>query len=140
MAGDLVWLHHPAVPRGKSRKLHRPWTGPYRVRTKLIRRGQWCTLTGCSSGTKCTQQPRRKPEEARRPSPPPVGTGLELVEDDSQPITPSGPSNHGRHPPQPSLGTTKASPGHSSTTSITSTEMPTGNPQSHTTVNPLTIS
>lgn len=29
--GDLVWLRNPAVPRGKSRKLHRPWTGPYRV-------------------------------------------------------------------------------------------------------------
>ena len=29
--GDLVMLHEPAVPRGHSRKLHRPWKGPYRV-------------------------------------------------------------------------------------------------------------
>jgi hypothetical protein len=29
--GDLVWLHCPAVPRGCSRKLHRPWRGPYVV-------------------------------------------------------------------------------------------------------------
>ncbi|KAL5510338.1 hypothetical protein EMCRGX_G005867 [Ephydatia muelleri] len=29
--GDLVLLHSPAVPRGKSRKLHKPWQGPYRV-------------------------------------------------------------------------------------------------------------
>ena len=25
--GDLVWLHCPAVPRGRSKKLHRPWSG-----------------------------------------------------------------------------------------------------------------
>ena len=30
-AGDLVWLHCPAVPRGKSPKLHRYWQGPYTV-------------------------------------------------------------------------------------------------------------
>ena len=29
--GDLVWLHCPAVPRGHSKKLHRPWSGPHRV-------------------------------------------------------------------------------------------------------------
>ena len=29
--GDWVWLHSPAVPRGQCRKLHHPWTGPFRV-------------------------------------------------------------------------------------------------------------
>ena len=29
--GDLVWLHSPVVPRGSSRKLHHPWTGPYKI-------------------------------------------------------------------------------------------------------------
>ena len=29
--GDRVWLHSPAVPRGRSPKLHRPWTGPFVV-------------------------------------------------------------------------------------------------------------
>ena len=29
--GDLVWLHSPAVARGSSRKLHRPWQGPYKI-------------------------------------------------------------------------------------------------------------
>ena len=33
--GDMVWLHNPAVPHGRSRKLHRPWTGPYRVVARL---------------------------------------------------------------------------------------------------------
>ena len=28
--GDLVWLHSPAVAQGSSRKLHRPWQGPYK--------------------------------------------------------------------------------------------------------------
>ena len=29
--GDWVWLHCPAVPKGSSCKLHRPWQGPYVV-------------------------------------------------------------------------------------------------------------
>ena len=33
--GDYVWLHCPAVPKGCSRKLHRPWQGPFIV-VKLI--------------------------------------------------------------------------------------------------------
>ena len=31
VVSNLVLLHSPAVPRGKSRKLHKPWQGPYRV-------------------------------------------------------------------------------------------------------------
>ena len=58
-AGDLVWLHNPAVPRARSKKLHRPWTGPYHVMSKLsqrpcitfstpsaVGRDRWYTLTG----------------------------------------------------------------------------------------------
>ena len=29
--GDLVWLCNPAVPKGTSRKLYTPWTGPYKI-------------------------------------------------------------------------------------------------------------
>ena len=29
--GDLVWLHSNAVPRGKSKKLHHLWNGPWRI-------------------------------------------------------------------------------------------------------------
>ena len=32
---EFVWLHSPVVPRGQSKKLHHPWTGPYRVMEKL---------------------------------------------------------------------------------------------------------
>ena len=28
---DMVFLHCPAIPRGLSRKFHKPWQGPYRV-------------------------------------------------------------------------------------------------------------
>ena len=29
--GDMVWLHSTVVPRGKSRKLHHPWKGPFEI-------------------------------------------------------------------------------------------------------------
>ena len=29
--GDMVLLHSCVIPRGKCRKLHNPWTGPFRV-------------------------------------------------------------------------------------------------------------
>ena len=29
--GEWVWLHCPAVPRGKSSKLHSYWKGPYKI-------------------------------------------------------------------------------------------------------------
>ena len=29
--GDMVLLHSFMIPQGKSRKLHNPWTGPFRV-------------------------------------------------------------------------------------------------------------
>ena len=33
--GALVWLLNPQIPRGKSKKLHRWWTGPFKVVKKL---------------------------------------------------------------------------------------------------------
>ena len=33
--GDMVWLHCPAVPRGKSPKLHCYWQGPYIIHKLL---------------------------------------------------------------------------------------------------------
>ena len=51
--GDLVWLHNPAVPRGRSKKFHRPWNGPYQVvarlsesvyRLKHLRRARCCPV------------------------------------------------------------------------------------------------
>ena len=33
--GDLVWLHSSVIPKGTTRKFHHPWTGPYKISTKL---------------------------------------------------------------------------------------------------------
>ena len=33
--GDLVWLHSPVVKAGRSKKLHQPWIGPFKVLKKL---------------------------------------------------------------------------------------------------------
>ena len=33
--GDLVWLYNPAIPQGQARKLHHPWTGPFRVLERI---------------------------------------------------------------------------------------------------------
>ena len=29
--GDMVWLHSSVVPRGKAKKFHHPWSGPWKV-------------------------------------------------------------------------------------------------------------
>ena len=97
--GDLVWLHSPAVPRGKSRKLHRPWTGPFRVVAKpsdsvyrlqhvQFRRKRpvvhFNRLKPCSPDTRLPQPqtPALRGEQPRPPAPP-VGSGLELLDDDA---------------------------------------------------------
>ena len=96
--GDLVWLHCPAVPRGKPKKLHRPWTGPFRVVRRLstatyrienvrARRQRLVVhfdrLKLCPPNMRMpdlppstTRQPRKTP---RSHSPP--GTNLEVVDD-----------------------------------------------------------
>ena len=33
--GDLVWLFSPVIPKGSHHKFHHPWTGPYKVISKL---------------------------------------------------------------------------------------------------------
>ena len=44
-----MWLYSPAVPRGKSRKFHHPWKGPF----KVIERVAECTSKiKCIKGTK----------------------------------------------------------------------------------------
>ena len=32
---DLVWLYNPATPSGQSKKLHHPWTGPYKILNRI---------------------------------------------------------------------------------------------------------
>ena len=32
---DLVWLHNPVVGQGIAKKLHCPWSGPFKIIKKL---------------------------------------------------------------------------------------------------------
>ena len=32
---DLVWLHYPAISKGVSKKLHHPWTDPFKVLERI---------------------------------------------------------------------------------------------------------
>ena len=114
--GDLVWLHCPAVPQGQSRKLHRPWTGPFRVVRKLsdatysiqTARAQWQRLVvhfdrlkPCPSNIRLpdaeitSQTPKRK---GRSPTPQPLGTELEIPDIDD-PIPPPQYPTRNRQPP-----------------------------------------
>ena len=98
--GDLVWLHSPAVPRGKSRKLHHPWTGPFRVVKRLAdavyrlqhTQGRSRPVVHFNRLKPCSRDTRLRPSHRRRPvnrtvqshsSPPPVGTGIELLDDEA---------------------------------------------------------
>ena len=96
-SGDLVWLHNPAIPRGRSKKLHRPWTGPYRIITKLSdamyrlqhthrRRKRpivhFDRLKPCSPDTRLPQRDKQHSPAVQSSHCPPVGLGLELLDED----------------------------------------------------------
>ena len=109
-SGELVWLHSPATPRGKCRKLHRPWIGPFRVVSRLSDTVYRLQDTRC-----CRRRPkvhfnRLKPcspsvplpprvHQQEQPQPthdpcPPVGVGLELLDEDQEaapPVTAQSP-------------------------------------------------
>ena len=90
-SGDLVWLHNPSIPWGQSKKLHRPWTGPYRVITKLsdavyrlqhtrCRRKRpivhFNRLKPCSPDTRLPQRDKQHSPTVQSSQCPPVGLGL----------------------------------------------------------------
>ena len=33
--GSLVWLFNPVVPKGRAKKFHKPWSGPFKVISRL---------------------------------------------------------------------------------------------------------
>ena len=128
--GDMVWLHNPAVPRGKSKKLHRPWTGPYRVIRRLSdavyrlqdtqhRRRRpvvhFNRLKICPSSVRLpkeSQQQMHSPQTCAPRSP--VGTGVELLEDEADfgeptPCTTPSPTPAGVDDQPPPSGSTLSS-------------------------------
>ena len=125
-AGDLVWLHSPVPKRASCRKLHHPWTGPFKVlkqlsdttyriqhlhcnrRRKVVHfeRLKPCTNTPThTDNQRQTKQDHNQSTENTPSSanlPPAVGTNLELIEDDED--TGSG-STSSRAPPPSDLPT-----------------------------------
>ena len=96
--GDLVWLHSSVVP---SKKLHRPWTGPYKFVSELSdavyrlqhtkhRRKRpvvhFNRLKPCPPGTRLSHDNRQLAKAVDEPPSSPIGRGLELIEDDSESI------------------------------------------------------
>ena len=95
--GHLVWVHNPAATRGHKRKLHCPWTGPYRVTGRLSEavyhvqhtRVRWKRvvvhfdqLKQCSPGV-CVQPPSAEQHSGNsqaRQRPLSVGTDLKLLD------------------------------------------------------------
>ena len=102
----LVWLFNPAIPRGKAKKFHRPWTGPYCVLMRLSE-SNYCIqnisnhkikvvhfdhLKPCPSDVRLPIKGHKSSSHQDSPLPPPAsGTFLELVEDYDQPrLSPPG--------------------------------------------------
>ena len=112
---DLVWLHATVVPRGVGRKLHRPWSGPFRIVKKLsdsvyrlqnVRSSRhriivhFDRLKLCPEGIRLpTLPPRRSRQPARPEPPPPPGTDLHQVFTDDSP--PPGGTRYPRRIRQP---------------------------------------
>ena len=105
---DRVWLHSPAVPRRKSRKLHHPWSGPwqvvkrlsdatYRIQNLQQRRRRLVVhfdrLKPCAENIRLENTTARAgssstpPQDRHTPTAPHFGEQLEAVDDDLEPDT-----------------------------------------------------
>jgi hypothetical protein len=93
--GALVWLFNPAIPKGRSKKFHRPWTGPYTVIKQLsevtyqikhfynhrLKNVHFDRLKHCTPNVRLPETPVRGPpvQDDATPMPPP-GTHMELLD------------------------------------------------------------
>ena len=59
--GDLVWLNSPAVPKGRPKKLHCPWTGPYKIVQRLSDAVYWIQSRGSQRKKMVVHFDRLKP-------------------------------------------------------------------------------
>ena len=106
-AGDLVWLFTPVVGKGKHRKFHCPWTGPYLVKSRLSdvnyriqdiqhkRRRivvHFDRLKKCTPGSQLADEETTSPEQTQpnvdSQERGPTTDNLEMVEDDDVPQPP----------------------------------------------------
>ena len=90
--GDNVWLHSPAIPRGQSKKLYRPWKGPFKVVERFG--GSVYKIKG-PKGYQCVHFDRLKPyqgenREFQSEAPPSQRfTEQQLIPEDPPPRTPA---------------------------------------------------
>ena len=98
-SGSLVWLFNPVVPRGGSRKFHKPWTGPYRVITRLldntykIKAAQkphrlkvvhFDRLKCCTPNVRIPETSHPHPRSPDVTPQPPVGTNVQVVDNNCE--------------------------------------------------------
>ena len=94
--GDLVWLHVPYVKRGQTRKLHRPWHGPYLIAKKLS--DSTYRIKSIDGKRKRQRQivhfdrlkPCTEPVDSHPAAPETAGVGSEDVVDNEPGATPAG--------------------------------------------------
>ena len=102
--GDMVWLHSTVVPRGKSRKLHHTWKGPfeiveptgesdYRIKAQKGKRTQvvhFDRLKPCTPRTRLAQSGGAEQQRSTsNPCKPHVlGEQLNIESDDDEPPPP----------------------------------------------------
>ena len=101
---DLVWLHTPAVKKGASRKLHHPWSGPFKVIKKISESTyriqqlygnrhrkvvHFDRLKPCSAAPLANANSNRPAQEHQTGNeihvtaqPPVIGNNLQLIDDD----------------------------------------------------------
>ena len=106
--GDLVYLHNPVVPKGKCRKLHCPWTGPFSVIKRISdnvyriqdtnnkRKRQvihFDRLKPCHHSTRIPERnmvPRNNSRKCKNSidstRPPPPGANLQMIDDEDDDI------------------------------------------------------
>ena len=97
--GDLVWLFNEALAKGESRKLRRPWRGPYRVITQLSDVTYRIQHTGNNKSTvvhfdrlkRCPSGMRLQEQTSTARAPPgapnaPSGTHVEPTEVDDEDV------------------------------------------------------
>ena len=97
--GDLVWLFNEALAKGESRKLRRPWRGPYRVITQLSDVTYRIQHTGNNKSTvvhfdrlkRCPSEMRLQEQTSTARAPPgapnaPSGTHVEPTEVDDEDV------------------------------------------------------
>ena len=111
--GELVWLHSTAVPRDRSRKLHHPWKGPFKVMERLgettykiknLQGRRKTTFVHFDRLKPCVISDD-KPENTGSREQEPVGTNLDLVDsDDDDPVQQEEPAvPEIANPPAPPL-------------------------------------